>query len=417
MKRLLLACLLVVGVVQAAEPDDLPPADEVGQALRAYPLVQSAAAGLAIAVAQRDRLVAGANETTLRLSGLHRQDVLADQRMRDYELGLERAFRLPAKAALDAEIGALGIEQARHAYREALRESRRQLLMRWFAWLRAAAACEDWQKQVSILRAQHAAAAKKVDAGESARLEVLLAEAQLAQAEAQLEQAKAQRERTAIELREHFPALTLPERPRLSTPVAPAIDAAGRAQWRARILAADAELAAARSAARRSRLEAGRIEAERRPDPTVGLTLARERDGQERVIGVHLAIPFPGEARLASARAASAEAEAAAAREAFALRRAAASAEQTLAAAINHYAQWQRLESVALRLEENVRLLERAWRLGEGAFADLQTARRQAIEARLAATQAQLDANEARYRLWLEAGELWSFPDALADSP
>jgi len=59
-------------------------------------------------------------------------------------------------------------------------------------------------------------------------------------------------------------------------------------------------------------------------------------------------------------------------------------------------------------MEENVRLLEKAWRLGEGQFAELQTARRQAIEARLAASMARLEASEARYRLLLDAHQLWN---------
>ena len=41
----------------------------------------------------------------------------------------------------------------------------------------------------------------------------------------------------------------------------------------------------------------------------------------------------------------------------------------------------------------------------------MQTPQRQAIEARLAATQAQLGANEARYRLLLDAHQLWPLDD------
>jgi outer membrane protein TolC len=59
-------------------------------------------------------------------------------------------------------------------------------------------------------------------------------------------------------------------------------------------------------------------------------------------------------------------------------------------------------------MDDNMHLLEKAWRLGEGQFAELQNARRQAIEARLAATQARLEASEARYRLMLDAHQLWN---------
>jgi len=62
---------------------------------------------------------------------------------------------------------------------------------------------------------------------------------------------------------------------------------------------------------------------------------------------------------------------------------------------------------VAARMAENAQLLDKAWRLGEGQFADLQFARRQAGEAQLAAVRAQLDANESRYKVLLDAHELW----------
>ncbi|MBI3094210.1 MAG: transporter, partial [Rhodocyclales bacterium] len=103
-----------------------------------------------------------------------------------------------------------------------------------------------------------------------------------------------------------------------------------------------------------------------------------------------------------------AEAEAAGAREALVLARVDAEAQRSLRQAQSSREQWLRLVDVARRMDDNVRLLEKAWRLGEGQFAELQNARRQAIEARLAATQARLDAAEARYRLLLDAHQLWN---------
>jgi outer membrane protein TolC len=127
----------------------------------------------------------------------------------------------------------------------------------------------------------------------------------------------------------------------------------------------------------------------------------------ERVVGLQLTIPLPGSARSAAIRGGVAEADAAHAREAQVRARVEAEAQMVLQRARSTLTQWQRLADVALRMEDNAHLLDKAWRLGEGQFADLQTARRQSIEARLAATQAQLDANEARYRLLLDAHLLW----------
>lgn len=411
MKRLALLLLMPACLVWAAEHPDLPPTAQVAQALRAHPMVRAAAAGVRAEEANRDRLVAGPHEFALRLASQRRQDRSVEQRYREYEIGIERAFRLPGKAARDAEIGAAGVTQARYAFGDAIHESGRQLLSRWFEWQREAAAARDWQTQADILRIQHAAVLKKVGAGETAKLEALLSEAQLAQAEAQRAQAQTRRERAAVELRHYFPDIALPERVPLLPPAGMTDEAAAFDRWRERILAENHELSVARSAAQRSRLEAGRLDADRLPDPTLGLTVGSERDGQERIVGLQITIPLSGVARAASARAGSADAEAAAARESLALARAEAEARQTINAVLSSYTQWQRLADVAQRMEENSRLLEKAWRLGEGQFAELQTARRQAIEARLAATQAQLDANEARYRLLLDAHELWDFAE------
>jgi outer membrane protein TolC len=407
MKRLtglLLLLPLLAFAADAANFPDLPPTAQVEQALRTYPLVRAAEAGLRTETANRDRLVAGPHEFALTLASQRRRERTPDIATRDHEIGIERAIRLPGKSARDAEIGAAGVSQAQFALGDALHESARLLLKSWFDWLREGAAARDWATQVVVLRTQHAAILKKVGAGETAKLEALLAEAQLVQAEAQQMQAQGRHERAASELTQHFPGINLPETLVVSSPQ---LLADTPAQWRERILTHNHELAVARTAARRGTLLAQQLDAERLPDPTLGLKLASERDGQERVIGLQVTIPLPGAARAASARAGTAEADAAYAREALALARVEAEARRTISLAQGSHATWLRLADVAARMEDNVRLLEKAWRLGEGQFGELQTARRQAIEARLAATQAQLDANEARYRLLLDAHELW----------
>ncbi|NOT99296.1 MAG: transporter, partial [Sideroxydans sp.] len=55
--------------------------------------------------------------------------------------------------------------------------------------------------------------------------------------------------------------------------------------------------------------------------------------------------------------------------------------------------------------------IARAYRLGESSLGDTLVARRQALEASLAEILAQLDANESRYRLLLDAHQLWADPD------
>jgi outer membrane protein TolC len=406
MSRLLILALFPLAV-WAAEPPDLPPAAQVEKTLRAHPLVRGAAAGVQVEEANRDRLEAGPHEFALKLSSQQRRDRPLDISYRENEVGLERAIRLPGKAARDAALGAAGIEHARFALGDAMHETARLLLGRWFEWQREAAATWQWARQVETLQRQHEVVGKRVGAGDAAKLEELLSGAQLAQAQAQLAQAQGRRDRAASEFSQSFPGIALPADGSMATPEPPVIgESAGT--WRQRILEHNHELAMARSAARRGQMQAQRLDAERLPDPTLGVKFGSERDGQERIVGVQLTIPLPGSGRAASARAGAAEADAASAREALVLARVEAEAQRTVSLAHSTRGQWHRLEDVALRMEENVRLLEKAWRLGEGQFAELQTARRQAIEARLAASMARLEASEARYRLLLDAHQLWN---------
>ncbi|WP_415033697.1 TolC family protein [Azonexus sp.] len=393
-----------LGVAEA----DLPPLEQVAAVLHAHPAVLAAGAGVREQEAVRDRLRAGPYELTVTAATARRKDRNEQLRTREHEIGIERSFRLPGKAARDAEIGALGISEARFALGDARHETARLLLARWFDWQRAASAVSDWQAQGENLRAQRVVAEKKVKLGEAARLELLQTEAQLFQAEAETARAHNEAAQVALEWQQNFPGIDLPQLPVVVLPQALPVDSLEHAAWRARMLEENHELAVARSAARKSRVQAGRLDAERLPDPSLGVALGRENNGAERVVGVQLSIPLPGAGRAADARAGQAAAEAASAREAQALIRAESTARQTIQRALSSYTQWQRLAEVAERLDENLRLLEKAWRLGEGQFNELQQTRRQAIEARLSASRARLDANEARYRLLLDMHVLWA---------
>ncbi|MBK6677144.1 MAG: TolC family protein [Rhodocyclaceae bacterium] len=408
MKTWLLMVLALPAAVAAADHADLPPRVQVERALHEHPIVRAAEAGVRAEEANRSRLEAGPHEYALKLSGQQRRDRPLDITYREHEVGVERAIRLPGKATIDAELGAAGVEQARVAFGDALHESSRLLLKIWFDWQREVAAIQDWRVQVAILQRQREVIVKRVGAGDAARLEALLAEAQLAQAQAQLAQAEARGADAASALSQDFPAVRLPE---VIDATTPRPVAESDEQWRARIVEHNHELRVAVLATRRGRLTAQRLDADRLADPTVGLRMASERGGQEHIIGLQLTIPLGGTVRLASARAAAADADAVAAREARVRARVEAEAKRTVAAARSTHVQWQRLTDVAQRMANNANLLEKAWRLGEGQFGDLQTARRQAIEARLAESQARLDANEAHYRLLLDAHALWSLDD------
>lgn len=383
---------------------DLPPTAVVAQALMQHPMVKAAEAGVSVAEASKDRLVAGSHEFILRMEGQRRREVPTDVNYNEQLVGIERGIRLPGKSATDAALGQAGINQAEYAFGDARHETSRLLLKSWFTWQREQATAQAWQAQADILRRQHEVAKKRVTLGDAARIEALQAEAQLTQVEAQQAQAETMARLAANEFTQQFPSILLPAALQPGKPQPPP---AMSGAWLEKLRDHNHELLTAFAASRRQQLVAQRTDAERLPDPTLGVRVSRERDGQERLFGLQLVIPLPGAGRAASSRVELAGVNVAAAHEAQVKTKVETEAQRTLIEAQAAYAQWERLVAVAARMAENAQLLDKAWRLGEGQFADLQFARRQAGEAQLAAVRAQLDANESRYKVLLDAHELW----------
>lgn len=395
---------------------DLPPAETVARVLRGAPAVRAAASGLRAEEANRARLEAGPYEWSLRLAGQRRR-VLAgtatEENYHEQQAAFERAFRLPGKAALDAELGAQGVAVAEAGYGDSLHEAGRALLKAWFAWLREGETARQWAEQATLLGRNAAAVARRQQLGDAARIEAAQAEAAAAQAEARLAQARVREKSAAEDLRRRYPGLPLPDTVALSEPQPVE---GGAEEWIAVLLEHSHELAIARGEARLAQVAASRSGSERMPDPTLGMHLARERSGEERLLGVSIAWPLPGAARRAAAEAALAQADAASSREAAAVQKIAAEAAMLYQAASAARDSWQGSRVAAERLALAAAMTARAYQLGEGTLADLLAARRLANEAALEARLAQLDALESHYRLLLDAHRLWAL-DADDEAP
>lgn len=403
---LLLATLPLSGhSAGPADAPDLPPQAQVIEALSSSPMVRAAGAQIEVEEARSRRLEAGPHEWTVRLSDQQRRVRPAPgERYNEWGMGLERALRLPGKAELDRQLGAAGIASAKISRGDALHEASRGLLAGWFDWLREEAAADQWRRQRDILARQASVVKRRVELGDAPRLEALQADAALAQAEAQLAQALGRSQVAAESLRRLYPALALPS----GVPeTAPDLVDADAARWIQAILEHNHELGVARAESARARVGASRADAERRPDPSLGVNMMRERDGEERVLGVSLSIPLPGAGRRADADAALAAVQVSAHREAGVQRRVEAEAAALHRRARAAHAGWQSQQSAADALTRSADLSERAWQLGEGSLAETLNARRLAHEARLAARLARLDASESRYRLLLDAHQLW----------
>jgi outer membrane protein TolC len=405
------AICLVLGAVGAhaqapLEAPDLPPTAMVEKILQSQPSVLAARAELGADEANRVRLRVGGYESTVRVNGQRRRADDPSSRYGEWDVGVERTIRLPDKAQIDAQLGDRLVERGRSAYGDAMHEAARGLLHGWFVWLRENAQLRQWQAQVEVLREQLGVVEKRVRAGDAAKLEASQATAALDQADAQLALARARERMAATELAHRYVGIELPT---AQVTVGPPPLEQSLEFWRERSLQESHELMLARHESARAQLTARRADADLRPDPTVGVRYASERSGGERVVGLSLAIPLPGQGRSALADAAGSMSQAASQREAAILRKLEAEIAGQHAQAVATRESWQRFQRVADRVEQNAGLLSRAYALGETPLGELLTARRQAIEARLAATIAQFDAAEARYRMMLDAHLIWDF--------
>jgi len=405
MRRLLLCLIVVAGSATAADYADLPPAALIDRVFEQYPPVLAAKSGIRLEQANRQRLEAGPHETTLRLTGQQRDVRLnPSQQYNEWDVGIERAFRLPGKSALDSQLGEQGVAQARLAYGDALHEAGRALLKGWFAWLRERQQVQQWQAQAASLKQQLEIVDRRMKAGDAPRLEKMSAEAALAQSEAGLAQARYREQSAATDLMRRFPGITLPAQLQLSEPQPVEHDAA---YWRQQILEHNHELGTARAETRRWQIAISRAEADQTPDPALGLRYANERGGEERIVGLSVSVPFGGKARAAVTEGARAQAEMATHKEAAVMARLEAESENLFAGARSAYLSWLSAREAAQRIADSTALAEKAYALGEYSLSELLFSKRQSLEANLAATLAQLDANEARYRLLLDSHQLW----------
>ena len=398
------------GLAAEAHPN-LPPAEIVARILTSHPTVQAAGNQVRVEEANRSRLEAGHYEWGLRLGGQQRKTSPAtgpNERYNEWSAAIERPLRLPGKAALDAELGAAGVELAETAHGDALHETSRDLLKSWFLWLKEKATAAQWSEQVGLLEKQAKAVLRRQQLGDAAHLESIQGEAALAQAQAQLAQARVRLQTAGEDLRRRFPGLPLDAPEAIAEPM----PVSGKAsEWVAAVLEHNHELGVARGETQRAKIAASRAGRDRLPDPTVGLQVARERAGEENILGAYISIPLPGGARRATADAALAQADAYASREAAVTRKVSSEAANTYYSASAALASWQAGRAAAERLVQVADLTARAYQLGEGSLNDLLTARRLANEAQLASRLMQLDALELGYRLQLDAHQLWAFDE------
>ncbi len=402
--------MLLAGTAAAGEfppPADLPPIEVVNAVLGDHPTVREAEARLRVATAERDSLDAGPHELQLRIAGQRRDTAGVANTSDEWSAGLERGFRLFGKAGLDERIGSSGMDAARENVGDARHEVARHLVELWYGALRAVAELRLRADQASLLNDVRGTVETRNRRGDAARLELLEADAALAQARSQQQQALGRQQAAFAELRASFPDLP----PVTPQPTAPVMPAGSEADWIAATLEHNHELLAIQSGLEGSRLAARRASRDRLPDPTLGVYYANEQDGDEDIVGLSVAMPIGSKSRRAEADRQLGQAEAMAELEMATRRRLEAEAVVNWERAATGVETWRQLKTAADAMTRHADLARRAYELGEMPLAESLLARRNAADAEIEAEQSRLDANEAIARLLLDSHRLWPIQD------
>lgn len=405
MPRLLLIALFGFALsAQAAAPETpgLLPTQIVQPLLQQDPSVAAARAGLEAARQEAGILDRSPYEWNAKLSS-QRRTLQSGPRHQEWNVGIEHTLRLPGKAAADRNIGKATVEEAEARYGDAIHEAARELLTLWLDWLHAERAYELAGANSQSAQENLGVVEKRARAGDAARLDVSLAQADLAEQKRVVNDAKTQAAVTWARLQARFPGLgrqfmTLP------TPV-PLKERA--AFWRERILAESDELKTVQAQLRRAQAQTERARADKVPDPTVGLYNASEIGGQERITGVMISIPIPGGQRKLRAAKAAYSAEAFLQEVELRKRQLDAEIASNVATAEGAYESLQIAETGASAVQDNARLTQRAYTLGEAELQSLLLARRQATAAAQSALAARITALKSYYLLLIDAHLVW----------
>ena len=417
--RLAGLCLVALATLARAEPPHepprgvdeawlaslaLPPLASTRDIIAALPQVQAAQAGIAQSQARARQLAVGSHEWSLKLGAQQRNERGGPQ-YAESDVALERALRWGGKAETDRALGEAGQVVGRSAYADTWHESVRALLVAWYDWQRERSQAGVLAQQAQLAQRQRDVAARRVQAGEAPRMDLLMAQAEWDRALASEQQARGREQVQRQQLQQHYPGLLLVE-PQAAAPW-PSLTQDTQA-WVQRILEDNHEIELAQAEAQVARLHSERARQDTRADPLVGVRAARERGGQDQIVGLYVTLPLSGTYRDAQQQVALAQLAAAEQRLAQTRRHVQATAQRTVLQAQQALGVAQRLVGVQQSQAAVAELATKAYGLGELTLTEALQARRLALDAALAAEVARWDALQGVARLLADAHLLWS---------
>ena len=407
----ILPLLLSIGVANAAEadlPQVLP--ESVAQQLLANDPALAAADGAYASAQIRAQQQLLSPYDWVAKGQVQRRDYRAGTgkpsgaNSNEWNIGIERSFRLPAKVSADAAGSLAGSQLASLQQRQARRQVASALVDAWFDWLDADARLSLLKRQQLEVAENVMAVAKRVKSGDAAALEQKLATAELATTQRQVSEATYAEAVAWTGLAERYQASPALKPSHVPDPTPLPHDAVW---WQAQLLSANDAISVARAQVIAAEADLQRAQADRQPDPTLGVFTASEAYGHERIIGVTASIPLGGKRRALEVE--RQQAQASSARLALTLteREQRAASLNRYRAATGAYERWQLAQQGAAIMADNARLTLKAYALGECDVQSLLQARRLSHAASADEAAAKVAALRADTLLRLDAQLLW----------
>ena len=173
------------------------------------------------------------------------------------------------------------------------------------------------------------------------------------------------------------------------------------------ILAHSHEIGIARALAERQTLVAQRLDADRTPDPSLGLRMLDESQGAQKSLSLVVTIPFAAPSLGPRVTAERYAAAALAADSDSLVRDRTVEARQLAEGLPLLNAAWRASADAARAADSALARMTRAWALGEAGLSDLALARRAAFEANAGELAASLEVHAALLQIEIDTHRLW----------
>lgn len=382
----------------------LPDVATAKAAIDAHPRVERARGEQAAALARAGGRKRGAHDW---IAGgqWQERDISNEGRFNEWELSLQRAVRLPGKAALDRRmadietaVGADTLADARHVAAIGLLEA-------WVEWLTASELDTLAREAAAIATRDREAVALRLRVGDASAAEHDAVVAAEARARRAVEEGALREQEARLGLALRYPRLGLPAAPPRIAP--PTGEQSEWNAWAERVVEVSHDITLAEGRAALAELRAQRARLDRRADPSIGMRAMSERGGDETVLGVFVSVPLGAGPRQAVAEEEAAHATALSA-DATASRTEVTLRARTLARRASLQTEaWKLADAAARAQAQESERLARGHALRGVDLSDLLAARRRAGEAAAAEVEARAAAFAAIAGLLLDAHAYW----------